>query len=196
MRIRFSLPCLIFLLAVSIREGDAQNMAVRLDGSQLRVAAPGFHFITGDVLKRLQDGATVNFTFQIGASTTRSGPPQDLVTTRFAVSYDLWEEKYAITRTGTPPRSVSNLSLSNAEKWCLDELTLPTSGLPPDGQFWIALAYRVEDPAPQTPETQSSRLSVSGMIEIFSQRVERQRGIGRKEISGGPYRLSDLRKNR
>ena len=39
----------------------AQSLGVRLDGDDLRIAAPQFHFLTGKSLEKLKDGASVAF---------------------------------------------------------------------------------------------------------------------------------------
>ena len=173
----------------------AQSVDLRLDGTQLRVSAPAFHFITGDTLRRLQDGVSVTLTFQLGTHASRTGAPRDLVTTRFIVSYDLWEEKYAVTRPGPGARSVSYLSLAAAEKWCLDLLAVPVAGMPENSPFWVTLGYRLENPAAAPAPSGSSRMSLGTLIDIFSQRAD-PRPEGNREITSGPFRLSDLRKNR
>jgi hypothetical protein len=144
-------------------------------------------------LKRLRDGAIVSFVFQLGTSTSRVGTPQNLVTVRFAVSYDLWEEKFAVTRSGVAPRSVSNLTQEGAEKWCIDALTLPATAAS-DESFWVTLSYREEEPPAEIQRSRSG-FSLGGMVEIFSQRSQ-DRSPGRKEITAGPFRLSDLRKKK
>ena len=47
----------------------------------------------------------------------------------FNLSFDLWEERFAVTRVGTPPRSVSHLRSREAEAWCLEHLTVPRADL-------------------------------------------------------------------
>jgi hypothetical protein len=173
----------------------AQNLDVRLDGTGLRVSAPGLRFLNGDALRRLRNGNSVNIDFQIGTLNSRFGAPRDLVTTRFVVSYDLWEEKFAIKRTGAESRSISHLSLQDAEKWCLDSLVAPTGSLSADEQFWVMVGYRIEDPPPASGDGRST-FSLGSLVEIFSQRQGQERPAGRREITGGPYRLSELRRNR
>jgi hypothetical protein len=196
MRHRFLFAYLLFVALLWPAVAAAQNLEVRLEGTQLRISASGLNFITGDALKRLQDGASVTFTFRLGTHASRNSAPTDLVTTRFVVSYDLWEEKYAVTRAGAGPRSISYLSLAAAEKWCMDLLSLPITGMSEDAPFWVTLEYRTEDPATPSGGAENSRATLGALIDVFSQRPGRQQLSGRREATGGPFRLSDLRRKR
>ena len=149
----------------------AQSVAVRLENDQLRISAPQLHFLVGPPLERLHDGASVNYAFQLLLSDERDARPVARALHRFAVSYDLWEEKFAVTRLEPFPRSVSHLSASAAEAWCLDSLSLPITGLAPDKAFWIRLDFRAEDPKDASVQASNSGLTLSGLIDIFSRRT-------------------------
>src|SRR3989442_5549256 len=95
----------------------AQSLTARIDRNQLRVPAPRLHFLTGEALERLRDGATVKYDFQLTVRSDRNGKALARAEEFFAISYDLWEEKFAITRIGSSPRSVSHLSAAAAEAW-------------------------------------------------------------------------------
>lgn len=75
-----------------------QSLSARIDRDQLRVLAPRLHFLVGEPLTRLRNGATVNYEFQLVLRADRNSRPVARVQQRFAVSYDLWEEKFAVTR--------------------------------------------------------------------------------------------------
>jgi hypothetical protein len=107
-------------------------------------------------------------------------------------SYDLWEEKYAVARLDPSGRSISHLSSSAAETWCLDALALPISGLSPNDPFWVSLEYRAEDPPRATDESDNSGFTLGGLIDIFSRRNQKQQPRGSRD--GGPFRLSDVRR--
>jgi hypothetical protein len=192
MKIRLAALLLALLVPAVLQ---AQNLNVRLDGGQIRIASADFRFITGDTLKRIQDGASVAFTLQVGTHATRGGAPRDLISTRFVVSYDLWEEKYAVTRPGSVARSASYLSLQAAEQWCLDLLSIPIAGLSEDSPFWVSVAFRVEEPAPSSAQ-EGTRPTLGVLVDIFSRRSDLQSLTSRKEVTGGPFRLSELRRNR
>ena len=93
-------------------------LEVSFDGDNLRVAAPGLHFLTGKPLARLRDAATVTFLSQLTLSADRDGrvivkrAPERLV-----VSYDLWEEKFSVTIPGTGQRRPFIGNAAQTESW-------------------------------------------------------------------------------
>jgi hypothetical protein len=110
----------------------------------------------------------------------------------YALSFDIWEERFAVTRLGSPPRSISHLRARDAEAWCVENLGLPLSALSKLGRntpFWMRLEYRIEDPAPAPPDEQASRLSLSGLIDLLGRR--RQASEVARTLRGGPFRLSN-----
>ena len=77
------------------------------------------------------------------------GKPPAATTRRiFALSYDLWEERFAVTAVDARSQSVSHLALAAAEAWCVEQLAIPLSALGALGRdvpFWIRLEYRILD---------------------------------------------------
>ena len=58
----------------------------------------------------------------------------------FALSYDLWEERFAVTAVDARSQSVSHLVLAAAEAWCVEQLAIPLNALGALGRdlpFWI-----------------------------------------------------------
>jgi hypothetical protein len=169
----------------------AQNLKVRVEGDRLRVSATQLRLITGRPLERLHNGATVPYVLQLSARTERAGRVLTKVLERFTLSYDLWEEKFTVTRLGTPARSASNLTAAAAEAWCLDNLFLPIETLAPDRPFWVELEFETEelrDPG----KSDDSPFTLSSLIDVFS-----RRGRDDQQIHGvvevGPLRIQDLR---
>ena len=78
----------------------AEPLAVSFDGDNLRVAAPGLHFLTGKPLERLKDAATVTFLSQLTLFSDAQGRCSNGRPERLVVSYDLWEEKFSVTIPG------------------------------------------------------------------------------------------------
>ena len=77
----------------------------------------------------------------------------------YALSFDLWEERFAVTRVGTPARAISHRTAKNAEAWCLEHLSIPLTALGRLGRetpFWIRLEYRVPD-TPRQPTPRPTR---------------------------------------
>ena len=165
-----------------------QAMTVRTTGGVLRVAAPGFDVLEGTVLERLRDGRSVRLDFNLAVLAQSAGPAIAETRQSFNLSFDLWEERFAVTRIGTPKRSVSHLNQKAAEMWCLDSLTIPIAELARLGSapFWVRLAYRVPDPA--APTTPDDAFTLQRLIETLG-RKPRDGRLGRS-MEAGPFHLS------
>ena len=166
----------------------AQSLDVRVAADVLHVRVSGVRFVNGQVLKRLKDGRSVQFEFELTALERADGPVVTRAQHRFNVSFDLWEERFAVSRIGTPPRSVSHLSAQDTEAWCLDHVTLPIAALGRFGRdmpFWIHLGYQVQDPPAPNPNEPTSGLRK--LIDVFSRRDES--AGGGQIVTGGPFRL-------
>src|SRR5579863_6344523 len=166
---------------------SAQSLGVRLDGDDIRFSAPQFKFLTGKPLERLKDGNAVVFLAQLSLSTEVNAPAIKRAVDRFIVSYDLWEEKFSVTKTGTEKRTAVNLSLSAAEAWCLDSLAIGIEGIAPDRPFWLRLEMRAEDPKDQAAVVGESGINLTRLIELFSSPPRALQP--RWEAMAGPVRL-------
>jgi hypothetical protein len=117
------------------------------------------------------------------------------VTYRFVVSYDIFEEKFAINRLEPNPRSITHLSQAAAEVWCLDSIALSTTRLTPEQSFWLVLDYRAEEPKLSGGEGSNSTDTLIGqLIDIFGRKSQRQETRG--SMTAGPLRIAELRKSR
>ena len=96
-----------------------ETLRVRAGGAFLRVAAPQLQFLSGRPLQRLRNGATVIFLFQLSMSTDRFTTVAHRSFERFAFSYDLWEEKFAVTRLGTARLATSPSRFTSIPTCCL-----------------------------------------------------------------------------
>ena len=151
----------------------AQSPTVNVAGDALHVKAPDFHFITGEALDRLKNGRSVRFDFDLFLLAQARGAPVTQGRASFNLSYDLWEERFAVTRIGTPPRSTSHLTQANAEAWCLEQLALPVSTfgrLGRDAPFWLRLVYRVVERQGQASSTTDEPFTLWGLIDRLSRR--------------------------
>ena len=176
------------LAAVPLAE---QSPTISTAGGVLRVQAPGFGVIEGDVLDRLRDGRSLRLDFELAVLAEPAGSAVTKARQSFNLSYDLWEERFAVARIGTPPRSVSHLRLKESEAWCLDYLTVPLTELRrfgPSSPFWLRLEYRVPEEI-STPESDgSASFSLRNLIDALS-RKRRDSQVG-KSLQAGPFRLS------
>ena len=109
----------------------------------------------------------------------------------FNLSFDLWEQRYAVTRVGNQPRSISHLTARAAESWCLDNITVPLTALgrfARDTPFWVRLQYRVQDRTSSTDPDESA-FTLRTLIDVLSRRRQDQEQA--KSLEAGPFRLSN-----
>jgi hypothetical protein len=179
--------CVFIACAVVALAGQSLTVSATADAVQVKAA--GLTFIEGPVLDRLREGRTVRLDFELAVLERPGGPTVSQTTQSFALSFDLWEERFAVTRVGTPVRSISHLRARNAEAWCLENLTIPVAALGRLGRepFWVRLAYRVLTPAP-TASPEDEGFTLQGIID----RLSRRRGDDdlRRSIDAGPFRLT------
>jgi len=169
---------------------DAPALAVTCDGDNLRVSAPRLHFLMGKPLERLRNGASVVFLSQLTLFTDGHATVFRRVPDRLVFSYDVWEEKFSVTRLGPAQRSVSRLSAQAAEAWCLDSLLISVSGLAPDRPFYLRFEMRTADPKELSSVVGDPGISIRGLIELFSRTPSAEEPHW--SLEAGPLRLSEL----
>jgi hypothetical protein len=166
----------------------SQSLTVSTVSGALQVRAPGFHFIAGEPLARLKDGQTVSVELAVSVLPNQGASAAAQRRDVFVLSYDLWEERFAVRVSGTPPRTISHLSPAAAEAWCLQQLAVPVDALGSLGRnvpFWVRLDYRVLNGS-SAPERDRGGLTLGGLIEVFSRR---QAGEIAHSIEAGPFRV-------
>jgi hypothetical protein len=161
---------------------------------EIRVTAASLHFLTGQSLSRLHDGATVPFDFQLvvftGSGT--SGSQNTVVARaleRFVVSYDVWDEKFSVVRVRDFHRSAMRLSAAGAESWCLENLFVPAASLPAGQPLWARLEIRTAESKEPLPA--DSGINLSTLIEIFSRPSRPQQD--RWSVESAPFQLDGLK---
>ncbi len=174
----------------------ADTLAVRLDGDYLRVSLPHIDFLTGKPLARLKDGGSVAFVGQVSITLTPDSlSPVARSVARFAMSYDIWEERFSVTKIGqssSSRRAQSHLSAQAVENWCLDNLAIDRSDVPTERPFYVQLDLRAEDPRDQLGIIGDPGINLTRLIELFGRapRSPQERWL----FSSGPFRLADLKK--
>jgi hypothetical protein len=169
---------------------SSQSLTVTAASGIVHVRAPGLRFIEGKPLARLKDGQSVRVDFQLSVLTKPAAAAAVEIKQTFVLSYDLWEERFAVTLTGVPPHSVSHLTSTAAEGWCVEQLAFPVSALGPLGRnlpFWIRLEYRVRNDV--SAERDEGGLTLQGLIDVLSRR--RKTGDESHSIEAGPFRLQE-----
>ncbi|MDE3197809.1 MAG: hypothetical protein KGN84_15785 [Acidobacteriota bacterium] len=172
------------------------QMKVFLDGDYLRISvAPHLNFLSGRTLERLKDGDSVAFVGQLTITPALNSVSTDARSVaRFALSYDIWEQKFAVVKIGERPdlrRSISHLSAEATENWCLENLAVDRSLLPADRSFYVQLDLRADESRGQGIVGESG-LNITQLIDVF--RSPAKGGSKPVHLSSGPIRLSDLRK--
>jgi hypothetical protein len=188
-RDRGGLALVTALAALSI-ELTAQALSVAVNGDAVHVRAPSFRFLQGDVLSRLHDGRAVRFDVRLDILAQRDGPAAASTEQSFNVSFDLWEERFAVTRLGQPVRSVTHLTSAAAEAWCLDNVTVPLAslGAARAAPVWVRLTLRSQDEAPsRRADPDDDPFSMRHLIDALSRR--RQTEDQPRTLEGGPFRL-------
>ena len=165
----------------------AQAVTVSRTGDAVTVRAPGFTFIKGEPLARLRDGRSVRveLEFAVLPQPGASGVTRNKQT--FVLSYDLWEERFAVSLVRPPARSAAYLTSSAAEAWCIEQVTMSVAAmgaLGKDQPFWLRLEYRILDGEP--PPADDS-YTLQALIDAFSRRRKAQEWT--HAIEAGPFRL-------
>jgi hypothetical protein len=186
----------LLLCALGTSSGASEDLVVRLDGDYLRISLPHVDFLKGKPLDRLKDGASVAFIGHVTITTS----PNSLTSVatemaRFAFSYDIWEERFSVTKMGESPgsrRTASHLSAQNAENWCLDNLSIDRSWVPVDKPFYVQLDLFAEESRDQSGIIGDPGINLTRLIEMLGRapRGPRERWL----LTSGPLRLADLKK--
>jgi len=169
----------------------AQSLTVRAAGDMLQVRGTGLRLIEGVVAAHLKDGRSVRVDFDMTILDKAQGASITQARQSFVISYDLWEQRYAVTRNGAPPRSISHLVARDAESWCLENMALPLTALgrfARDLPFWIQVDFRVQDQPPTAADAESP-FTLRTLIDVFSRR--RQDEPPGRTFEAGPFRVGN-----
>jgi hypothetical protein len=168
---------------------SSQSLSVATANGVVQVRAPGLRFIEGEPLARLKDGQAVRVDFLLSVLAKPGSAATVQRRQTLVLSYDLWEERFAVTSPDTPSRSVSHLTAAAAEAWCVEQLDFPASSLGPGRTlpFWIRLEYRVRTDVSAEPD--QGGLTLQGLIDLLSRR--RRTGDVSHAIEAGPFRVKE-----
>ncbi|MGH9629843.1 MAG: hypothetical protein ACRD7E_16120, partial [Bryobacteraceae bacterium] len=150
-------------------------------------------FLAGKPLERLRNGHSVAFNMQLSALGEAKTSVLRRSFERCVVSYDLWEEKFSVTRMRSSPSSASRLSAKAAEQWCVDNISLPSAGLPRDRSIWIRLDIQAQGPKDPPILSDDEGVSLAALVEIFS-RVTGTQPPNSWKLEAGPLKIADLPK--
>jgi hypothetical protein len=179
-------------VAVSPLALAAQSFDVRAVADMLQLRGSNVGLIEGRVADHLKDGRSVRADFELTVLEKPKGGAVAHGQYGFILSYDLWEQRFAVTRVGTPPRAISHLTARTAEGWCLENMTVPLTSLgrfAHDVPFWIRIDYRVQDRAPAANPEDDSAFGLRTLIDALSRR--RQDEMPGRSLEAGPFRVGN-----
>jgi len=194
-RRRWLLASLSALFAAALR---AQQLEFRLEsGNLIRITAPGFQFLSGKPLERLRNGSSVSFLGQLSISTDGNRTVEQRAITRFALSYDIWEERfsavrYPLSRLEEASRKSSPLTAAAIQYWCLESMAVDASRVALDQPIWVRLELRVEDAHDTGGLIGEPGISISRLIDLFSRPARPSQDHW--QLDAGPFRLMDLKR--
>jgi hypothetical protein len=179
---------IVAALVVSPVRLSSQALDVSTNGGAVRLHAQGLHFIDGEALGRLKDGQAVRVDLGLIVMPRAGAAAAAADRQTCVLSYDLWEERFAATVPGAPPRSISHLTSAAVEGWCLQQLAVPLGALGALGKeaFWIRLEYRMANGGTPPPE-EDGGFTLRGLVDALS-RKPRDGGVSRS-IEAGPFRV-------
>lgn len=177
--------------------GASDSLSVYLGGDYLRINLPHLDFLKGKPLQRLKDGGTVVFSANLKLSTSPNALlPAAQSVTSFAFSYDIWEERFSITKitqSKEARHTWSHLSAQAAEAIFLDNIVIDRGEVPADRDFYVQLDLRPDEPRDQLGIIGNPGIDITRvLIEMFGRppRSPQERML----FSSGPFRMSDLKK--
>ena len=184
------------LLALALLLGPspaalAQPVTVTTADDALTIRAPEFTFLKGPPLDRLKDGRSVRVEMALMALPGRGEAPVAAARRIYALSYDLWEERFAAATVESRPRRISHMTSAAVVAWCLEQLQMPLDSmgrLRTDAPFWIRLEYRILDGDDGAgADDEASPFTLQGLIDALSRR-RRSESSG-DALEAGPFRL-------
>jgi hypothetical protein len=183
------------LLASSLCLGLwAEELFLRSTGDSIHISAPKLHFLTGRPLERLKNGNAVTYDFQLSILSESRIPLLPRTFERFVFSYDLWEERFSVSRTRNPQSRASHLTASAAEAWAIDNISFSPRGVPPNQPIFLKLEIRAADPKDERLLNDDSGVSLSALIEIFS-RASKAHEAQYWKLETGPVQLQNIAKS-
>ena len=167
---------------------SAQTLTIAVTGDTVKVHAPGWSFLTGEALARLKEGRTVRMELAVLALAGPGRAPASAFRRIFSVSYDLWEERFAVAASGSGTASVSHLTATAAEAWCLDQLAVPIAalGAVDPQRFWIRVDCSILDGDGATDPSDAG-MTLQRLIDVLSRRHKADAAA--RTLEGGPFRV-------
>jgi len=188
--------CILLIAVAGILSANALaksgSLVIENCGDHLKVRAPQMHFLEGEALEMLHNGATVTYILTLTVAAEQAAKPEFLLREQFLISFDLWEEKYSVVKTGPDGRSASRLTAVLAEEWCLENMPIPLQAVPGRQSFMVRLECSVQGDKESKSVPFRFEAALTGLIDIFSRKSETE--PPKWEAVAGPLRLNDLKR--
>ena len=184
-----ALLALLLLLAWPDDRVSAQGVSVDVVAGALKIRAPAFGFLKGDAHARLKDGRLVRVELTAMVLPAPGKSPAAVTRRIYSLSYDLWEERFAVSTVDARSQSISHLTLAAAEAWCIEQLAIPERSLGAlggDQPFWVRVEYRFLD-GDGASEQAEAGYTLQALIDALSRR--RKAEPSPHVLEAGPFRL-------
>ena len=169
---------------------NAEQLHVRYSGGMLRVEAVNLNFLSGKSLERLRQGASVTFDIQVSVLADSRQSVLRRSFERFLVSYDIWEERFSISRMRSSQAGAAHLTAAATQSWALDRFAMEAAQLPQNRPLWFRIDVRAADEK-ERRSGEDETLSLASLIELFSKSAKSDRG-GQWRAESNPVIIADL----
>ncbi len=146
----------------------ADSLAAKWRGDQLFVSAAGLDLVREPLFGRLMNGGTVAYDFHVALWVGNKNTVRRRAFERFVVSYDLWEEKFAVTGLRNPRIAARNLKAREVGAWCLEHVALHAADLKPADNLWVKLEVRAADPRRDSRLLEPDGVNIANLIGLLS----------------------------
>jgi hypothetical protein len=170
---------------------NPEYLSAERHGDHLRVIAPQMHFISGAAVERLRNGAAITYVLNLSLTAQHAKKPAFQLQEKFAISFDLWEEKYSVVQRKPDGHTASRLNSSTAEAWCLENMPIPVRSVPERQPFMIRLECFIEEDEEKENGDSPPGLTLAALIDVLSRKKSGE--SLRWEASGGPFLLEHLK---
>ncbi len=158
------------------------STSIKLRDGQLFLQTGKLNLIRGPLLNRLKSGNSVAYDFHLALMVGDKSALRRRSFERFVVSYDLWEEKFAVTNLRKPRASASGLTPQAVDAWCLDRIGVAANGIV-NNNIWVKLEVRAVD-----PKQDAAPFTIQALIEALNRPAGRDEQ--RWSVDAGPVQVT------
>jgi hypothetical protein len=179
--------CLLYMNAPA----NPLSLSAERHGDHLHIVAPQMHFISGRAVEKLHNGSMITYVLKLIIAPQHAREAVVVLQEKFAISFDLWEEKYSVVQKKPDGRSATRLTSSAAEAWCLENMPVPVRSVPERQPFMIRLECFIDEGDAKENAESRSGLTLAAIIDAFSRKKPEE--TPRWEAAGGPFLLEHLK---